>query len=1600
MSTGAVADTLALVLIHKQGKGSVRWVSAGFQPKRLLIYFAIVTLCVIAYQTMAASRTLEIEKLMKVGKELGYAGNDLQTFIEKERKMLREEEKKTDAKTKSEVESLERKAKLDADALERKAHFEMDARRIEFDARKAELKSEEKKLQMQIELEQLKKDNAANDAYLNSHPNAKPPKLPMFIEGKDDLDAYLERFERYARSQKWHIDNWGINLSSLLTGKALVVYSTLPTVEANDYNKLKTAILKKYNLTESGFRYKFKTARPESNETATQYMTRLSNYLMRWTDLAGVGKNYKSIFDFFVIDQFMQSIHKELAMFIRERVPQGVEAVAKLVETYLDAHNGWGAFDRRPRQTNFTPRDNNPKVANQRAPSSKTSNNPTGYQNVGSQNRKPPICHFCRKSGHFWRQCPTAPRSFAPAMAMLVDLLRQEPDNETGQIDNLEYSEEYNASDSECVHVDGVQPDFEVNNDEPEIISFMKVQNDPYFQNAVKQGHIVLKCGHCIPFMSAACTVKHSLMPLSDGFIGDTKVSVLRDTGCSGVVVRRSLVPKSEFTGRIRTCILIDGTIRKVPEAIIYINTPYFVGKVTALCMEKPVYELILGNVKGVRLFPDERWNPPLKEAPNIKTIEKETISAAVETRSQKQKDKLFRPLRVSEPMPQIVTAEKLAEEQLKDPSLKKIREYQERGDLKSLKSGGSLKFTKQKGIIFREYVKSTVEYGNVLRQVVVPEKFREIVLHLAHESILGGHQGSKRTADRVMSNFYWPGIQADIKRYCRSCDICQRTVPKGRVTKVPLGSTPLIDQPFDRIAIDLVGPISPCSNRGHRYILVIVDYASRYPEAVPMKSIEAEKVAEELLNIYTRVGFPKEVLTDQGSQFTANVTKEISRLLSIRQMTTTPYNPKCNGLVERFNGTLKLMLKKMCDEKPKDWDRYVAPLLFAYRETPQGSTGFSPFELLFGRTVRGPMQILKELWTNENPDSPTKHTYQYVIDLRERLEGTCKLAHQELEKSQARYKGYYDRKSKPRKLDVGDEVLLLLPTNHNKLLMQWKGPFHVVAKKSHLDFTIELDNQVKKTFHINMLKKYCRRNEPENSLTCKVEQNIMELAGTSVIEEESYNEFVDETDKFGKKDLISLPSTIAKENFTQVNINLSLSSDQIAQLNRLIGNFKDVLTDLPGITNLGEHDIKLIDDKVVRLRPYPTPHALRDKVQDEIDSMVKMGIVEPSDSPFASPLVIVKKPDGSDRYCVDFRSLNAKTVFDAEPIPDQTEIFAKLANDRYFSKLDLSKGYWQIPMKEDCKKLTAFITHHGLYQFNTMPFGLVNAAATFSRVMRKLLKGLDYVDNYIDDILIHTQTFEGHLQVVNKVFKRLRNYNLTARPTKCFLAYDEVEFLGHVVGKGQSKPRPCKIEAVQNAKRPETKSQMRSFLGLSGYYRSYIPNYAQIAAPLTDKIRKGEPNKVKWENSQEVAFQTLKTKLTNSPILHLPNLDLPFILRTDASDVGMAAVLLQSVDGTKFPVCYASKKFNKSQRNYSVIEKECLAIIWGIQKFEAYLYGRQFIIETDHQPLLCIKRSKIANGRIMRWALALQPYRYRIVAIKGTDNLGADFLSRAVKSG
>ena len=283
--------------------------------------------------------------------------------------------------------------------------------------------------------------------------------------------------------------------------------------------------------------------------------------------------------------------------------------------------------------------------------------------------------------------------------------------------------------------------------------------------------------------------------------------------------------------------------------------------------------------------------------------------------------------------------------------------------------------------------------------------------------------------------------------------------------------SMPVIELPFQRIAMDIVGPL-PRTQRGNRFILTVCDYATRYPEAIAMPSTEAPRVARELVKLFSHVGIPDEILTDQGANFMSTLLEEMYQLLHIKKIRTTPYHPQTDGLVERFNGTLKSMLRKFVSRNQKDWDEYLPYLLFAYREVPQETTGFSPFDLLYGRQVRGPLDVLREGWTEDQAAPIPVATY--IVEMRQRLAEMTQLVAEHTAKSQQRQKQQYDKGTKQRCFEVGDQVLVLLPSTANRLKLQWAGPYRIIRKMGTVDYEVETPGRrrEKKIYHVNLLKK------------------------------------------------------------------------------------------------------------------------------------------------------------------------------------------------------------------------------------------------------------------------------------------------------------------------------------------------------------------------------------------------------------------------------------------------------------------------------------------------------------------------------------------------
>ena len=390
--------------------------------------------------------------------------------------------------------------------------------------------------------------------------------------------------------------------------------------------------------------------------------------------------------------------------------------------------------------------------------------------------------------------------------------------------------------------------------------------------------------------------------------------------------------------------------------------------------------------------------------------------------------------------------------------------------------------------------------------------------------------------------------------------------------------------------------------------------------------------------------------------------------------------------------------------------------LLFAYREVPQESTGFSPFELLYGRKVRGPLDILKETW--ETRPNTSESVVSHLLDVRENLETMTEIAHNNLLKSQKRQKVWYDRQARERSFSVGDKVLVLLPTSTNKLQAEWQGPYVITKKMGPVDYQVDMKDRRKRLriYHINMLRGW---------YTSEATSFCVEAIDETLEEE------------------VELPGfTYSGKSQEDWTINPELTDKQEAELTQLLIEHKDVLRDSPGYTTLVEHHIATGEHLPVRQRPYRLPYSQLPVMRAELDKMLELGVIEPSHSEWSSPVVMVPKKDGTTRFCVDYRRLNTISKFDCYPLPRVDEIIDRLGKARYISTLDLTKGYWQVPVGVDSQSKTAFCTPFGLFQFKTMPFGLHGAPATFQRLIDRILQGAEEkAVAFIDDIAIYSES-------------------------------------------------------------------------------------------------------------------------------------------------------------------------------------------------------------------------------------------------------------------
>lgn len=447
------------------------------------------------------------------------------------------------------------------------------------------------------------------------------------------------------------------------------------------------------------------------------------------------------------------------------------------------------------------------------------------------------------------------------------------------------------------------------------------------------------------------------------------------------------------------------------------------------------------------------------------------------------------------------------------------------------------------------------------------------------------------------------------------------------------------------------------------------------------------------------------------------------------------------------------------------------------------------------------------------------------------------------------------------------------------------------------------------------------------------------------------------------------------------------------------------------------KHKIKLKDETPIKQRSRPIHPNDYEAVRKHLKMLLDAGVIRQSESPFSFPIVVVKKKNGEVRLCVDYRKLNVQTVKDAYALPNLEETFSALSGSNWFSVMDLKSGYYQIEMEEEDKAKTAFVCPLGFYEFNRMPQGITNAPSTFQRLMERCMGDINLKEVlvFLDDLIVFSDSLEQHEQRLKHVLDRLREYGLKLSPKKCRFFQTSVKYLGHIVSKNGVQTDPEKVAAIKTWPVPQNLKQLKSFLGFTGYYRRFVKDYSKIVRPLNDltcgypPLRKGqkqtgtskylnprEPFADRWTPVCQSAFECIKEKLTSSPVLGFADPKLQYALHTDASTTGLGAALYQEQDGKMRVIAYASRGLTPSETRYPAHKLEFLALKWSIvEKFHDYLYGNEFIVVTDNNPLTYILTTAKLDAASYRWLAALSTFNFQIKYRAGKANQDADGLSR-----
>jgi hypothetical protein len=1464
--------------------------------------------------------------------------------------------------------------------------------------------------------------------------------LPRMSSDENDVVAFFNAFERVLEMNEVPYNEWSRLLAPYLTPKAARVYSRLSLDQCKEYSVVKEHILKAYNLTQKSYWESFKKLSRQGSESYTLFANRLTDTLNYYIESKQIDE-FDSLKQDLVFQQFIESLNRVpfVKNFVLERNPSDLEAACAMADLCFEVTKQRGMHQ------NATPngvQNFRPGVVGGGRPMAARGANTFGGQarngptvnrgqngNQGNfrgqgqpqgqnfENGRPRVsCYWCGSRGH--KTVDHRSQNQVGWLGGKLDPQRRYVVPAYVNRKNVCALRDTGANIT-CVNADFVHPKDVTLETENLCGAFGNVQEFKIAWVEFRAPVLGLDRGRKIKV-----AVIRGLQP--DMLIGNQLFTEHEDLAdiiqprVETTDVNRERCDAKMETGQRAISELIEKADRKSTVSDTHQEAGFVIesGEIKPGSSEGQTsrHQQAAAETDTAETRPREQGAPPdvehinsgepqMEESRNDafteakdkgrQTDEIKTVSTRthryINQESEKSKtvelnrEAKFRPTdRVCDTENDTAESEfrRMAEINLAtEESDKNVMESlhmfanEQRRD-KGLKhwftlcEQGNERFCLKNEILYMKAPSWKLDTHDTL--LVLPESRQIEVIRSAHDSLTGAHLGGRKVYDRIAKVFVAPRLRQKVTKYIKSCKICQLVADKRLSDRVPLQPIPVVGEPFSDLVTDVIGKL-PRTASGIEYVLTIVCHSTRWVSAVPLRNLKVTTIADALIKFQLTHGFAKRIRFDKFASLTSGMMKELQRTLGIEVVYANVLHHETIGLVERANRTLEKMIKSFVQTHEKQWDKLLDYFCFAINDTENATTHYAPSYLVYGRRWRGLLEIMRDAWTTGEMNAPDTEipVYLYIERLKQRLKIAAEEVQQFAAIEQARYKHQFDKSSTERELMEGDLVLIFQPTSTHKILNKLDGPYVVTKKLNKWNYEVNLGHR-KATFHINSLRKFIEREES---------------VGLIITPQDADDQFELNQETSDNKDKVKLGS--------------QLTLAQRLDVEKLIEQFGDVFSSKLGCTDLTQHVIKVTDETPITRPAYKVPRAIEEQLDEEIGRLLEQGVIEPASTAWTTGVVPVIKNEGGEtaiRVTCDFRALNSRTVGDAYPMQNPAEILSSAAGAKWMSKIDIRKAFFQIPMAEGSEQYTGFRTNTGLYVYKRMAMGLKNSPKTMQRLMDAILRGCHkFAHCHVDDIVIHTASqWTEHLSHLKEVLFRLRNAGLTVNVGKCEIAMPELVVLGHKIKEGTIGVDDSKVEAIKRLASPTTKREVRQILGLLGYYMKLVPNFAGIAGPLTDLLKKNNPDRIVWTQKLQIAFEQLKAALTSKPVLCAPNFGRDFLLQTDASQFAIAAILSQrDQEGQERVIAYASRKLAPREINYSTVMKETLAIVWAANHFESWIYGQKVICQSDHRPLAWLESMRNTNARLMRWSLFLQRFNLEHSFRRGVENANADSLTR-----